>query len=206
MRPFTPHLAATALAAALVAGCGEQADPVGPADATPPSLRAEHDLNTAGAFVIHDEQGAFFFIDPEPAPGLTVLIGWTLAELELFCTTGELTIGSLEELLVFRPDESQHLRVGGAQIPLLVWESDGGDLCALPQEPHLTGTGQVSLTDNDVFVSGNRTDSAHVGIHGEVTSEIGERFRLVGSWHGRILKGSTEQVDSSVFRLVAIGR
>ena len=161
MWPLNPRLAAAALAATLALGCGQQPGPVGPAEAPAPSLRTTEGLNSAGAIVTHDEQGAFLFVDPDPGPGLTVLIGWTLTELDHFCTTGDLTIGSLEELLVFRPDETLHMRIHGAQIPLLVWESDSGDLCALAEETHLTGTGQISLADNDVSVSGNRTDAAH---------------------------------------------
>jgi hypothetical protein len=38
-----------------------------------------------------------------------------------------------------------------------------------------------------------------------VTSETGELFHLVGNWHGRILRGSDEQISFSNFRLVPIG-
>jgi hypothetical protein len=203
MRPSSSLGAVATLAAALVLGCGERPGPAEPVVA-PPALAAHQGL--APASVSHNEQGAFLFVDPDPAPGLTVLIGWTLDEIELFCATGEITIGSLRELLVIRPDGTLHLAIQGARIPLLVWESDSGDLCALLEQPHLTGTGQLSVTDNDLFVGGNRTNAAHVGIHGQVASETGERYHLLGNWHGRILKGSAEQDDRSDFRLVAPGR
>jgi hypothetical protein len=205
MRRSSAIHAVVPLAAALALGCGDQPGPSEPAGA-PPSLAVSRQPGPTGAFVVHDEQGAFFFVDAEPAPGLSVLIGWTLAELDHFCATGELTLGSLDELLVFRPDETLHMVVRGAQIPLLVWESNSGDLCALPSEPHLTGTGQVSVTDNDVLVSGNRTDVAHVSIHGQVTSAAGERFVLVGGWHGMIHRGSGDEDARSEFRLVPLGR
>src|SRR4051794_19425341 len=96
---------------AFVVGCGEQ-----PGPAEPPGAVPGPDFD--GATVIHDEQGAFAFLDLES--GLTGIIGWTLAELNLFCTTGEITFGALQEVLVFRPDESLHQNLHGAQIPLEV--------------------------------------------------------------------------------------
>ncbi|HZA92428.1 MAG TPA: hypothetical protein VE420_07355 [Gemmatimonadales bacterium] len=194
----------SAFASALVLGCNDRPTPSEPVDQ--PSFRTEQNPDGSGAFVVHFEEGAFGFVDDDPAPGLSILIGWTLEELNLFCTTEEITRGSLKVKLVLRPDGSLIEQVHGAHIPLLVWESDTGDICALRQEPHYTGTGQVSTTDNDRFTSGNRTNSAHVGIHGQVTSETGDRFQLLGQWHAKILRGSTEQVDRSDFRLIPIGR
>jgi hypothetical protein len=106
---------------------------------------------------------------------------------------------------VFRPDESIHLQSHGAQIPLEVWQSTNPDLCTLLEEPHLTGTGQFSLTDNDVFVSGKRTDVGHISLHGDVSSETGERFKALWNWQGKIQKGSDEQVNRSHFQLIPLG-
>src|SRR3954468_6719699 len=186
--------AAVLLAGALVLGCGDQPGPAEPASAAIPSPDFD------GSTVIHDEQGAFVFLDPET--GLSGVIGWTFAELELFCTTGEITIGALQEVLVFRPDESLHQQLHGAQIPLEVWQSPSPDLCAVLDEPHLTGSGQFMLTDSDVFVSGNRTDAAHLSLHGQVTSETGERFQALWNFHAKIQKGSSEQINRSDFRLI----
>jgi hypothetical protein len=201
-RPFT--FLTSLLAGALVLGCNDQSTPSEPRTSPAPSFRTEQNPDGAGAFVIHDEQGAFFFVDEDS--GLSVLIGWTFAELNLFCATGEITIGSLNEVLVSRPDESRKDLIHTAQVPLLVWQTASGDLCgALLELPHLTGTGQGSITDNDRFTSGNRTNAAHVGVHGQVTSETGELFQLLGNWHAMILRGSDEQVDRSDFRLVPVG-
>ena len=199
-------LSTSVLAGALVLGCNDQSIPSEPSTSPAPSFRTEQNPDGPGAFVVHFEEGALGFVDDDPAPGLTILIGWTLEELNLFCTIEEITRGSLKVKLVFRPDGSIIQQVHGANIPLLVWESDTGDICALRQEPHYTGTGQVSATDNDLLTSGNRTNAAHVGIHGRVTSETGERFQLLGQWHAKILRGTTEQVDRSDFRLVPLGQ
>jgi len=202
-RCFT--LPVAALGAALVLSCNDQPAPSEPRTIDSPSFRTEQNPTGPGAFVIHFEEGAVLFVDDDPAPGLTILLGWTLEELDLFCTTGDITIGAIKEVLVFRPDDSIVRQFHTKQVPLLIWESSSGDICALRQESHFTGTGHVNATDNDLETSGNRTNAAHNGFEGQVTSETGERFRLVGQWHAKIQKGSTEQVDRSEFRLIPVG-
>jgi hypothetical protein len=134
--------------------------------------------------VFHGEQGAFFTAEG----GLAMIIGWTFEELELFCTTGEITIGSLRELIVTRRDGSLKASLHGTRIPLLVWETDSPDLCQVLDEPHLTGTGRFFASDNDFFVSGNRTESTVGGINGHVVSEDGRRFRATQKFHAVILR------------------
>jgi hypothetical protein len=132
-------------------------------------------------------------------PGLAMLIGWTFDELELFCTTGEITIGSLRELAVVRPDSSLKYGLHGAHIPLLVWQTTNNNLCELLDVPHLTGTGQFFASDNDFFVSGNRTESTVGAVHGQVVSEDGERFRFTQEFHAVILR--TGEVHKFIFDL-----
>jgi hypothetical protein len=189
-------------------GCSDPARlaaPAGVAGVSLPSFRTDQSPEASGAVVIHDQQGAFFYFDSNPPPGLTLLIGWTSEELKRFCAAGEVTVGSLAELLVFRPDGSVHRNVHGSQIPLLVWEGVEPDLCAALEVPHLTGTGQFTSTDNDVFTTGNRADAFHYGIHGKVASEAGERFLFSGQIYGVILR-SGEQHFTSDLQLKPFGR
>ena len=209
MRPFMHGPIVVALPLALMLGCSERPGPTEPATVRP-SLRAGQSPDGAGAVVIHDKQAAFLFVDVQPAPGLTVLVGWTLSELGLFCSTGELTVGALDERLVLRPDGTVHSRVHAGQAPLLVWQTaipnvdPVGELCGeLLGLPPLVGTGQLSITDNDVFVSGNRTDVAHVGIHGQVVSNAGERFQLAGDFHAMTFPTGDNRSRSD-FRLVPL--
>lgn len=172
---------------AIVLGCTEPAglasDP-GRENPSSPSLRTEHNPEGFGAVVIHAEQGAFL----SGGDGLVQLIGWTFDELEEFCATGDVTIGSLKELFVFRPDGSLKYGLRGARIPLLVWQTDNFDLCGDLDLPHLTGTGNFFASDNDFNVSLNRTESTVGSVHGQVTSEDGQRFRFTQKFHAVILR------------------
>jgi hypothetical protein len=205
-----PLWSATLFAATLVLGCGEPSRLTAPGDAgapsSAPSLKAVQSPGVAGALIIHDVQGAFFSSEFDPTPGLSFLIGWTVDELELFCATGEITLGSLKELLVTRPDGSLHVNLHGAQIPLLVWQTGSNNPCDLVDVPHLTGTGQFFASDNDFFVSGNRTESTVGAVHGQVTSEDGERFRFTQEFHAVILR--TGEVQKFIFdlKLTPIGK
>jgi len=180
-----PAVFALCSAFAFVLACAE---PTGvasdPSEESPstPSLRTENNPEGFGAVVIHSEQGAFF----SGGDGLEMLIGWTFAELEEFCATGEVTIGSLRELFVFRPDGSLKYGLRGARIPLLVWHADNTPLCDLTDLPRLTGTGNFFASDNDFFVSGNRTESTVGSVHGQVTSDDGQRFRFTQQFHAVI--------------------
>ena len=186
-RSRLPSIFALSSAFAFVLGC---ADPAGvggePAQESPtaPSLRTENNPEGFGAVVIHAEQGAFL----SGGDGLVQLIGWTFGELENFCATGDITIGSLRELSVFRPDGSLKEGLHGARIPLLVWQTDNFDLCGILDLPHLTGTGNMFASDNDFNVSGNRTESTVGSVHGTVTSERGQSFRFTQKFHAVILR------------------
>jgi len=182
-----PAVFALSSAVAFAFGCSEPSgvanDPVRESSSTP-SLRTEHNAEGSGAVVIHAEQGAFL----SGGDGLVQLIGWTFDELERFCATGEITIGSLRELSVFRPDGSLKEGLHGARISLLVWQTDNFDLCGLLDVPHLTGTGNFFASDNDFNVSGNRTESTVGSVHGQVMSDDGQRFRFTQKFHAVILR------------------
>lgn len=200
-----PAVFAHTAAFAFALGCGEPAglasDPLG-GSSSKPSLRTEQNPEGSGAFVIHGEQGAFFSAEG----GLAMIIGWTFDELDLFCTTGEITIGSLRELLVTRPDGSVKASLHGTQIPLLVWQTENTDLCQVLDVPHLTGTGQFFASDNDFFVSGNRTESTVGGVHGQVVSEDGQRFRFTQEFHAVILRSGEVHKFVLDLELTPIGR
>jgi hypothetical protein len=69
----------------------------------------------------------------------------------------------------------------------------------------------LSITDNDELVSGNRMNAAQVGIHGQVTSETGERFQLLGKlarhdppWQQR--DGREVRLPTRSFRALTLAR
>jgi hypothetical protein len=204
----SPLLSTTALTIALVLGCRDQPVPSEPAD--PPTLSelvnplasARTELSP-GAFVIRGPEFAFFTSDPAeagfPPPNITLMIGWTFAQLLDFCATGELTFSDLVRLFVIRPHSTEevpdwHTMVHSSQSPLLVWETaipfidPLAELCNLALTvPHLEGTGQMTSTDNDLFVTGKRANAFHTGVTGTVTSESGQRFRVWSQAHAVIL-------------------
>ena len=189
---------AAALAGALVLGCADQPTPSEPVDAAQPAFRTAQNPEGPGALVIRSEFGATLTLS-DPDPGLTALIGWTFAELQQFCAGGEFP-NRLTEIDVIRPHSTEeltdlHLRQHGTRVPLLVWETTIpfidplAELCGgLVFLPHLTGTGNITRTDNDLFTTGTRGNAGHETIQGQVTSEAGERFKFSEKFHGVINK------------------
>ena len=106
---------AAVLAGALAPGCGDPT-PSEPGDTPRPSFRTEQNPEGPGAFVEIVPEAFFLAFDPDPAPGLTVIMGGTFAELLEFCATGEPPF-PVRRLLVFRPDGSVMTTVQGAQLP-----------------------------------------------------------------------------------------
>jgi hypothetical protein len=182
------------LACALVLSC-DQTNPSEHTSAVSASFRTEQNPDGPGAFAIHIPEASFVTFDPDPAPGLTVLVGATFAEHLEFCETGEPPF-PMDRLLVFRPDGSIMTRVQGAQVPLIIWQMaiPGIDfiaeICdpALLALPRLEGTAQFLEKDTDVLVSGNRTDSYSNRIVGQVSSDAGERFHFLGKHKILILR------------------
>jgi hypothetical protein len=189
---------AAVLAGAFALGCADQPKPSEPADVSQPSFRTERNPEGPGALVLRSQFGAVLTLS-DPDPGLTALIGWTSAELEQFCAGGEFP-NRLTEFDVIRPHSTEeltdlHLRWHGTRVPLLVWETTipfidpGAELCGtLLLLPRLTGTGNVTHTDNDLFTTGRRGNAGHETIQGQVTSESGERFKFSERFHGVINK------------------
>jgi hypothetical protein len=200
------------LSAALALGCSDQPTPSEPANTPRPSFRTEHNPDGPGAFAIHIPEASFVNTDPDPAPGLTAIIGATYAQHLEFCETGEPPF-PMDRLLVFRPDGSVKTRVQGAQVPLLVWQTAIpfidylAEICdpAFLALPHLEGTGQFLDRDSDLFFSANRADAWGFRIVGQASSEAGDRFHFLGKFRGLALR-SGETRYAVDFQLNAIGQ
>jgi hypothetical protein len=198
-------LPTAALAGALVLGCGDQPVPSEPADSHRPSFRTEQNPEGPGALVLRSSADIWLTIS-DPDPGLTALIGWTFAELEQVCAGGEPPFPSIENLIVIRPHGTEelpdlHQVITGTREPLLVWQATipfidpFAELCnELLPLPHLEGTGNFKRTDNDLATTGTRGNAAHEGIHGQVTSESGDRFNFSGKFHIVILPNGDVRV------------
>lgn len=195
---------------ALVFACVDNPTPADPAGPSVPSFRTGQNPDGPGAFVVNVPEAFFVAIDPDPAPGLTVIMGATLGELLEFCATGEPPFPARRHL-VFRPDSSVMTTVRGTQLPLLVWETAipvPPEICdaAFLETPHLEGIGQFSQHDNDLFTTGNRANAAGLQIRGHVSSEDGERFLFSGKFHIVLLRNGEQRGGTFDLQLKPIGQ
>jgi hypothetical protein len=111
-----------------------------------------------------------------------------------------------------RPSFLWSSRLRASQSPMLVWEQSIPLIDPLAEQcnlalnvPHLEGTGQVNLADNDVFVTGTRANASHVVLNGQVTTASGDRYRVTGRFKSLILPGR-EQEATFDLDLTAIGQ
>jgi hypothetical protein len=161
---------------ALVIGCADSQAPT-PA-ATTPALSVEH---TTEEFGFGFSDGHWF-----------VFVGVSVEDLTGFLCTGTGgTVDLVDGLHVFRPDGSRKDRLKGEE-RLAVFERPAFDesFCDDPLAvPTFTGSGRLSLNDNDFFVTGNRTDASMVHVTGTVTDESGQPYHLVAFGHQLLEKG-----------------
>ena len=201
-----------ALAGVLALGCADQSTPSEPADGSRPSFRPEQNPEGPGAFVVIVPEAFGGISGDLSGPPLTATFGATFAELLEFCDSGELPSLDLRRLILFRPDGSIMSTIGGARLPLLVWQTalpagEEGGVCneAFLQLPHLEGTGHFSQHDNDVTTTGNRANAGGFQINGQVSSAAGARFLFSGEFHIVILRSGEIRSPSFELALKPIG-
>ena len=170
----------------LVSACNDQSSPIESTLSERADLRTAQNPDGPGAVVGRGE-GGLFFIFPDPAVGLIVTAGFTLENLAAFCArqpfvTEPSTIGG-----VLRPDSSATDLTTAKKVTLLVFLDDNQDVCD-NLSPMAAGKGNYVNNDNDLFVSGNRTNSFGFRVVGQVTDVNGERHRLSVSFHGLIYR------------------
>jgi hypothetical protein len=201
-----------ALAGALALACADQPTPSEPTHGPRPSFRTEQNPGGAGALVVIVPE-AFGGISGDPSgPPLTTTFGATFGELLAFCRAGESPPLDLRRLLLIRPDGSIMSTIGGARLPLLVWQTavpavEEGGVCNedFLRLPHLEGTGHFIQHDNDVTTSGNRANAAGFQITGQVSSAAAERFLFSGEFHIVILRSGEIRSSSYELSLKPVG-
>lgn len=151
-------------------------EPVGP------EFRTANNPNGPGALVIRFESAlALFFSGPDEE--FSVIAGLTLTDLAALCAEEEFSFEPIQGQDVIRPDGSVH-EVNQGRVTILVFEGAFADFCAGP--PFAVGRGRWTSTDNDLFVSGNRTNSFGFRLRGQVTEPDGERHHVLVKFHGLI--------------------
>ena len=103
----------------------------------------------------------------------------------------------VHQLLVTRPDGSVKFLQRGKNVNVVVFDTTDFSCDALLAAPHLTGTGRVNATDNDLFLSGNRANASKVHFTGTVTDESGQKWHVEAIGHQVIARGST--LDNLIF-------
>jgi hypothetical protein len=172
--PFTPFLAALALACA-----GETTDPGSPSAAGPQFRTASHP-DGPGAFVIRSATtNAFLFSTPES--NVTVISGLSLDQAAILCAGGDFTWDPAEQLMVVRPDGTIHVNFQATGATLLVYQGFFADFCA--NAPVATGTGKFIYSDNDAVFSGTRSDAFRFQVEGEAASAAGQRYHVLARFH-----------------------
>jgi hypothetical protein len=194
MRP--PLLGCTALASTLVLACSEPSAPPVPtsdAEAVSPQTAALVNRFTFPFFAT--------LVDGD----LIAVIGLSPAQLPAFCAGDESVLDPIHILEVTRPDGS--LKVTTRSRPRLIIYSAVGisEVCELTSAtPLATGKGQLNQTDNDVFVSLNRTNSFGLSFSG-IASGDGGRFKVRARFRATIQRNGEGRVRTERFEITQLG-
>jgi len=186
-----------ALAGGLAAACGTDTSPTDPEGAPSPSFRTGNNAAGPGALVIRS--GTAFFVT-FTAPGSANLVAAGLSEGQLadFCSSGESPLGEAIEQIVIRPDGSVHDLFKARNVPLLLFPADAESICTVA--PLAVGRGNYTRTDNDLFVTGGRTNSFGFRIRGQVTDASGDKHHVLVVFKGQLnrVHGARQHVKVNV--------
>lgn len=191
-----PSLGCGALASTLVLACGDPAAPTVPTSAVetapPPTAALVNRLSFPFFTTIVD--GDF-----------VAVIGLSHGQLPALCAGDESVLDLIHVQEVTRPDGS--LKITARSRPRLVIYSVEGvsDLCELTSAtPLAAGKAQVAQTDNDVFVSFNRTNSFGSNLTGIASGE-GGRFKVRARVRITIQRNGDFRVRSERFGITRLG-
>ena len=173
-------------------------DPTSTQPSAGPTFRTANNPNGPGAFVIRFETTIVILFD-DPESDLTVVAGLALDQRAAFCAGGDVTFEPASERLVFRPDGSIHQLFKAKNVSLLLFDAAFVDICAVA--PFAVGRGNFTGTDNDLAVSGNRTNSFGFRLRGRVAEGSGERHHLLAKFHALITRSGAFRTITSQIKL-----
>ncbi|MEZ0332900.1 MAG: hypothetical protein ACAI18_02740 [Gemmatimonadales bacterium] len=166
--------------AVLVAACDDRTTSTETTATHAPQLRTAQ--GPSALVIKQDEQLALILSDE--GTGVTLAVRYTLDALAADCANEFFTGEQMNRLQVDRPDGSSHESFKGQKVTLLVFLGTLEDVCAGP--PFAVGSGQFIRTDNDVFVSGNRTNAFGFRIGGQVTDAAAGLHKVAAVFHATI--------------------
>jgi hypothetical protein len=200
MRHSTLYLRFTLPAlSAVVLACGEPTGPTPSTEAGSPSLAA------ASVRRFTDQ---FFDAITDPSTGLTALLGISRDQLARACAGEPFTLDDVTIVEVTRPDGSVKVTVHGNDLTVLVFAGIVEDVCELAGEaPLATGRAKVTQTDNDFFVSRNRTNSFGLSLIGRATAaEGGTHYLVRGRFRATISRQLELVIRTLNFSVRPVGR
>lgn len=107
---------------------------------------------------------------------------------------------------VTRPDSSAKVTIRGSVRVIVYSIGRASELCDLTAvSPLATGTAQLTVTDNDFFVSLNRTNSFGLKLTG-IASGDGGRFKVQALSRATIKRNGEFAIRNLRFRVKPIGR
>jgi hypothetical protein len=173
-------------------------DPTSTQPPAGPTYRTANNPNGPGACVIRFETTlGLLFVDP--ASNRTVIAGLSLDQLAALCAGGNFTFEPATEKRVFRPDGSIHQLFKAKNVTLLLYDVASVDFCAVA--PFAVGRGNFTGTDNDLTVSGNRTNSFGFRLRGRVAEDSGERHHMLAKFHALITRSGVFREITSQIKL-----
>lgn len=194
MRPVL--VGCSALAGTLVLACNEPSAP------TAPTAAAEAVSPQTAALVNRFSLPFFdFLVDGD----LIAVLGLGPAQLPAFCGGDDSVLDRLRILEVTRPDGS--LKVTLRSRPrMIIYSAEGvSDVCELTSStPLAVGRAHFNHTDNDVFVSLNRTNSFGTNLGGVASGE-GGRFKVRARFRITIQRNGVGQVRTERFGITRLG-
>jgi hypothetical protein len=140
----------------------------------------------------------FFDIVVDESRNLAAVVGLGHDQLAGFCNGEDVALDQVNVLEVTRPDGSVKITVRGRPRVTVYSIAGVSDLCELTRSTPLgAGRANLSQTDNDVFVSFNRTNSFGTNLVGTASGEGGRfkvrlRFRITIQRNGNFTVRSEE--------------
>ena len=194
MRPFL--LGCTAVASTLVLACGDPSAPAAPTAAAEP-------VSTATAALVN--RFSVPFLETLVDGDLVAVMGLSPGRFSAFCDGDESVLDQITVQEVSRPDGSLKVTIRGSPRLIIYRLGDAMFLCDLAAvSPLATGKAQLSRTDNDLFVSLNRTNSFGSNLTGIASGE-GGRFKVRAKFRITIQRNGEGRVRTERFGITQLG-
>jgi hypothetical protein len=194
MRPSL--LGCTAVASTLVLACSDPSAPTAP-------TAAAGAVSTPTAALVN--RFSVPFLETLVDGDLVAVMGLSPGQFPAFCDGDESVLDQITVQEVSRPDGSLKVTIRGSPRLIIYPLGDAIFLCDLAAvSPLATGKAQLSSTDNDLFVSLNRTNSFGSNLTG-IASGAGGRYKVRAKFRVTIQRNGEGRVRTERFGITQLG-